>query len=128
LRTVKPCGGLSTKHGEKRRDRERLVARRDLRGLPKENALRRQSKGRSDSFTKGLAREVGGEGIRVNGVRPADSHDIHEVHGGYAAARAIGARAAGPRRRAAEIAEPCCGCSRRCFLHSRCDRGRDRWL
>ena len=72
-------------------------------GLPKETHYA-ASKGAVDSFTKGLAREVGGEGIRVNGIRPGPIlTDIHEVHGGYAAARAIGAT--GPLGRAGEPAE-----------------------
>ena len=72
-------------------------------GLPKESHYA-ASKGAVDSFTKGLAREVGSEGIRVNGVRPGPIlTDIHEVHGGEAAARAIGAT--GPLGRAGEPAE-----------------------
>jgi NAD(P)-dependent dehydrogenase (short-subunit alcohol dehydrogenase family) len=49
------------------------------------------SKGAIDSFTIGLAKEVGTEGVRVNAVRPGFIiTDIHEVHGGEATARAVG--------------------------------------
>ena len=41
------------------------------------------SKGAIDSFTLALAKEVGGEGIRVNALRPGlIATDIHQVHGG----------------------------------------------
>lgn len=41
------------------------------------------SKGAIDSFTLALAKEVGGEGIRVNALRPGlISTDIHDIHGG----------------------------------------------
>jgi len=44
------------------------------------------SKGALDTFTIGLAREVGREGIRVNAIRPGlILTDMHEVHGGRAA-------------------------------------------
>ena len=69
-------------------------------GLPKESHYA-ASKGAVESFTKGLAREVGGEGIRVNAIRPGPIlTDMHEIHGGLEAARAIGA--SGPLGRAGE--------------------------
>jgi NAD(P)-dependent dehydrogenase (short-subunit alcohol dehydrogenase family) len=41
------------------------------------------TKGAIDTFTLALAKEVGGEKIRVNGVRPGlIETDIHDVHGG----------------------------------------------
>jgi NAD(P)-dependent dehydrogenase (short-subunit alcohol dehydrogenase family) len=41
------------------------------------------SKGAIDSFTLALAKEVGREGIRVNGMRPGlIATEIHEIHGG----------------------------------------------
>jgi NAD(P)-dependent dehydrogenase (short-subunit alcohol dehydrogenase family) len=41
------------------------------------------TKGAIDSFSIGLAKEVGTEGIRVNAVRPGlIETDIHDVHGG----------------------------------------------
>lgn len=41
------------------------------------------SKGAIDSFTVGLAKEVGREGVRVNAVRPGlILSDIHQAHGG----------------------------------------------
>jgi len=41
------------------------------------------TKGAIDSFSNALAKEVGGEGIRVNAVRPGlIETDIHDVHGG----------------------------------------------
>jgi NAD(P)-dependent dehydrogenase (short-subunit alcohol dehydrogenase family) len=49
------------------------------------------SKGAIDSFTVGLAKEIGTEGVRVNAVRPGFIVTaIHEVHGGEATARAVG--------------------------------------
>jgi len=69
-------------------------------GLPKETHYA-ASKGAVESFTKGLAREVGAEGIRVNAVRPGPIlTDIHEIHGGIEAARTIGKTA--PLQRAGE--------------------------
>jgi NAD(P)-dependent dehydrogenase (short-subunit alcohol dehydrogenase family) len=48
------------------------------------------STGAIDSFTVGLAKEIGTEG-RVNAVRPGFIMTaIHEVHGGEATARAVG--------------------------------------
>jgi len=95
---------MSTKHGGKGGAIVNVSSRgATFGGLPKETHYA-ASKGAVDSFTKGLAREVGGEGIRVNGVRPGPIlTDIHEVHGGYAAARAIGAT--GPLGRAGEPEE-----------------------
>lgn len=62
------------------------------------------SKGAVDTFTISLAREAGPEGIRVTGVRPGPIlTDIHDVHGGGAAARTIGAN--GPLGRAGEPEE-----------------------
>lgn len=49
------------------------------------------SKGAIDSFTVGLAKEIGTEGVRVNAVRPGFIMTaIHEAHGGEATARAVG--------------------------------------
>lgn len=51
-------------------------------GAPDEYVDYAASKGAIDSFTVGLAREVAGEGIRVNGVRPAFIYtDIHAAGG-----------------------------------------------
>lgn len=51
-------------------------------GAPGEYIDYAASKGALDSFTRGLAREVASEGIRVNGVRPAYIHtDIHAAGG-----------------------------------------------
>jgi len=48
------------------------------------------SKGAVDAFTKGLAREVAGEGIRVNGVAPGlIATELHQAFGGTPAATAI---------------------------------------
>jgi len=53
-------------------------------GLPKE-AHYAATKGAIDSFTVGLAKEVGREGVRVNAVRPGlIATEIHAAHGGEA--------------------------------------------
>ncbi len=59
-------------------------------GLPMESHYA-ASKGAIDSFTVGLAKEVGKEGIRVNAIRPGlIVTDIHQVHGGDATIRSVG--------------------------------------
>ena len=66
------------------------------------------SKGAMDSFTFGLAKEVGAEGIRVNAIRPGlIATDIHDLHGGLAQMEKL-ARTAVPLGRsgsASEVAE-----------------------
>ena len=58
-------------------------------GLPMESHYA-ASKGAIDSFTVGLAKEVGKEGIRVNAIRPGlIVTDIHQAHGGDATIRAV---------------------------------------
>ena len=58
-------------------------------GLPMESHYA-ASKGAIDSFTVGLAKEVGKEGVRVNAIRPGMIvTDIHDAHGGAAAIRAV---------------------------------------
>jgi len=48
------------------------------------------SKGAIDSMTIGLAKEIGREGIRVNGVRPGMIEtEIHDVHGGASLIRQV---------------------------------------
>jgi NAD(P)-dependent dehydrogenase (short-subunit alcohol dehydrogenase family) len=48
------------------------------------------SKGAVDSFTVGLAKEIGKEGIRVNAIRPGlIVTDIHQAHGGEATWRSV---------------------------------------
>ncbi len=51
-------------------------------GLP-DSVAYAASKGAIDSFTYGLAKEVGREGIRVNAIRPGlIATDIHDAYGG----------------------------------------------
>jgi len=58
-------------------------------GLPMESHYA-ASKGAIDSFTVGLAKEIGKEGIRVNAIRPGlIVTDIHQAHGGDATIRAV---------------------------------------
>jgi NAD(P)-dependent dehydrogenase (short-subunit alcohol dehydrogenase family) len=58
-------------------------------GLPMESHYA-ASKGAIDSFTVGLAKEIGKEGVRVNAIRPGMiATDIHQAHGGEAAIRAV---------------------------------------
>jgi NAD(P)-dependent dehydrogenase (short-subunit alcohol dehydrogenase family) len=63
------------------------------------------SKGAIDSFNLALAKEVGGEGIRVNAIRPGlISTEIHNVHGGIEKMEQM-ARTAVPLGRAGSAAE-----------------------
>ena len=82
---------MSTKHGGKGGaivNISSAAARHG--GLPAETHYA-ASKGAIDSFTVGLAKEVGTEGVRVNAVRPGFIVTaIHEAHGGEATARAVG--------------------------------------
>jgi NAD(P)-dependent dehydrogenase (short-subunit alcohol dehydrogenase family) len=51
-------------------------------GSPNEYVDYAASKGALDTFTVGLAKEVAGEGVRVNGVRPGYIHtDFHALSG-----------------------------------------------
>ena len=65
------------------------------------------TKGAIESWTKGLAREVGKDGVRVNCVRPGPiATDIHLGHGGMEVVHRVGA--SGPAGRAGsadEVAE-----------------------
>jgi NAD(P)-dependent dehydrogenase (short-subunit alcohol dehydrogenase family) len=59
-------------------------------GLPLESHYA-ASKGAIDSMTVGLAKEVGTEGVRVNGIRPGlIVTEIHEAHGGQATIDRVG--------------------------------------
>ena len=101
---------MSTKHGGKGGAIVNVSSRgATFGGLPKETHYA-ASKGAVDSFTKGLAARSAAKAFASTACAGPILTDIHEVHGGYAAARAIGAT--GPLGRAgepAEIAEPCCG-------------------
>ena len=95
---------MSTRHGGSGGAIVNVSSRAAVLGSANEYVDYAASKAAVDTLTIGLAREVAGEGIRVNGVRPGPIlTDIHEVHGGYDAARAIGAT--GPLGRAGEPAE-----------------------
>jgi NAD(P)-dependent dehydrogenase (short-subunit alcohol dehydrogenase family) len=60
-------------------------------GAPNEYIDYAASKGALDTFTLGLAREVAGEGIRVNGVRPGTIHtEIHASGGDPERANRLG--------------------------------------
>jgi NAD(P)-dependent dehydrogenase (short-subunit alcohol dehydrogenase family) len=73
-------------------------------GAPGEYVDYAASKGAIDTFTVGLAKEVGPEGIRVNGVRPGIIRtDIHLDSGDPARVDRIGAMA--PLQRAGEPEE-----------------------
>ncbi len=81
---------MSTKHGGKGGAIVNIssVASRTG-GLAKE-AHYAASKGAIDSFTIGLAKEIGNEGVRVNAVRPGMIVTaIHDVHGGAATIKAV---------------------------------------
>jgi NAD(P)-dependent dehydrogenase (short-subunit alcohol dehydrogenase family) len=72
-------------------------------GFPKETAYA-SSKGAVDSFTLGLAKEVGRDGIRVNALRPGIIEtDMHDAHGGREMVATVGATV--PMGRAGQPAE-----------------------
>lgn len=77
-------------------------------GSPGEFVWYAASKGAVDSFTVGLAREVGGEGIRVNAVQPGMiATEIHGASGDAGRlARLGGSCALGRPGEAEEVAEP----------------------
>ena len=63
------ASALDQARRERRVDRQHFVDRRESGGLPG-LASYAATKGAVDSFTKGLATEVGPEGVRVNAVAP----------------------------------------------------------
>lgn len=73
---------MSTKHGGSGGTIVNVSSIAARTGSPGEYVDYAASKGAIDTFTIGLAKEVAGEGIRVNGVRPAFIHtDIHAAGG-----------------------------------------------
>ena len=73
-------------------------------GSPNEYVDYAASKGAIDTFTIGLAKEVGGEGIRVNAVRPGVTYtDIHATTGEPGRVDRIAPRV--PLKRGAQVDE-----------------------
>lgn len=73
---------MSTRHGGQGGAIVNVSSMAARLGSPNEYVDYAASKGAIDSFTIGLAREVGGEGIRVNAVRPGLIYtDIHAAGG-----------------------------------------------
>ncbi len=73
---------MSTKHGGKGGNIVNVSSAAAILGSPSTYVDYAASKGAIDTFTKGLAREVATEGIRVNGVRPGIiDTDIHASGG-----------------------------------------------
>lgn len=73
---------MSTKHGGNGGAIVNVSSAASRLGSPGEYVDYAASKGAVDTFTIGLSREVGGEGIRVNAVRPAFIYtDIHASGG-----------------------------------------------
>jgi NAD(P)-dependent dehydrogenase (short-subunit alcohol dehydrogenase family) len=75
---------MSTKHGGKGGAIVNLSSMAARLGSPNEYVDYAASKGAIDSFTIGLAKEVGGEGIRVNAVRPGLIYTDMHASGGEA--------------------------------------------
>lgn len=81
---------MSTKHGGKGGAIVSISSAAARHGGLAMEAHYAASKGAIDSFTVGLAKEVGKEGVRVNAIRPGMiATDIHQAHGGDAAVRAV---------------------------------------
>ncbi|MFT5114766.1 MAG: NAD(P)-dependent dehydrogenase (short-subunit alcohol dehydrogenase family) [Parasphingorhabdus sp.] len=73
---------MSTKNGGKGGSIVNVSSAASRLGSPNEFIDYASSKGAIDSFTLGLSKEVGGEGIRVNAVRPGlIETDIHAASG-----------------------------------------------
>lgn len=73
---------MSTRHGGAGGAIVNVTSGAARHGAPGEYVDYASSKAALDVFTQGLAREVGGEGIRVNAVRPGFIHtDIHASGG-----------------------------------------------
>jgi NAD(P)-dependent dehydrogenase (short-subunit alcohol dehydrogenase family) len=82
---------MSTKRGGKGGAIVNLSSIAAKLGAPGEYVDYAAAKGAIDTFTIGLAKEVGGEGIRVNGVRPGIIRtEIHESSGDPARVDRIG--------------------------------------
>jgi len=85
---------MSTRHGGKGGAIINLSSVAAKLGSPGDYVDYAASKGAVDTMTVGLAKEVGAEGIRVNGVRPGVIHtEIHAVSGDPARVDRIGAGA-----------------------------------
>jgi NAD(P)-dependent dehydrogenase (short-subunit alcohol dehydrogenase family) len=73
---------MSTKHGGKGGAIVNVSSLASRTGSPDEYVDYASAKGAIDTFTIGLSKEVGNEGIRVNAVRPGFIHtDIHASGG-----------------------------------------------
>lgn len=99
---------MSSRHGGKGGAIVNLSSAAATMGSPGEFVWYAASKGAVDSFTLGLAREVGGEGIRVNAVQPGMIvTEIHEASGDAGRLERLGgACALGRPGTAEEVAEP----------------------
>jgi NAD(P)-dependent dehydrogenase (short-subunit alcohol dehydrogenase family) len=75
---------MSTKHGGKGGAIVNLSSMAARLGSPNEYVDYAASKGAIDTFTIGLAKEVGAEGIRVNAVRPGLIYTDMHASGGEA--------------------------------------------
>jgi NAD(P)-dependent dehydrogenase (short-subunit alcohol dehydrogenase family) len=75
---------MSTRHGGKGGAIVNLSSMAARLGSPNEYVDYAASKGAIDTFTIGLAKEVGGEGIRVNAVRPGLIYTDMHASGGEA--------------------------------------------
>jgi NAD(P)-dependent dehydrogenase (short-subunit alcohol dehydrogenase family) len=95
---------MSTRHGGKGGAIVNLSSAAARLGSPGDYVDYAASKGAIDTFTVGLAKEVGPEGIRVNAVRPGVVRtEIHAVSGDPARVDRIGAAA--PLQRPGEAEE-----------------------
>ena len=95
---------MSTRHGGRGGGIVNVSSMASTLGSPGEYVDYAASKGAIDSFTVGLAREVGAEGIRVNAVRPGVIYtDIHASGG--EAGRVDRVKSAVPMRRGGQPEE-----------------------
>jgi NAD(P)-dependent dehydrogenase (short-subunit alcohol dehydrogenase family) len=73
---------MSTRHGGQGGNIVNVSSRAAVLGSPNEYVDYAASKGALDTFTLGLAKELAGEGVRVNGVRPGLIYtDFHALSG-----------------------------------------------